>query len=694
MNPILRALPSPARVSVLLIVALFLIPATLMAQTDPVSEGAYFRERLLPDSVGYLRIPNLWDFFTAPKQNILHEIQSTEGHRQVADGLQQSLSKKLLPLLDPELKPLVALLLQSLDAPLEVQFLPPANLMGQPPNLLISTRLNHSSVEQFNAWLTNLQQMLPVMGITKPADDVGYGMLQVGPFPAYTHFDSGNGRLLLMVGAGITEEVFHQTQSSLPEAGDHAMHQLENKIDASHTGLFFWADVAKIISLLRPNFPPAMVEMGEAWGVTDMREIGLGWGTSEGKGRFTVAIDTPAKGMLDQLIPKIENALTLSASGDPKTVFVFSIPSWQTIETISNITMQLGMRDISQGLQVADQFLMGQLGLPLKAILDAFGPDLVAFQDELGEFLGIKIRDAAAFKQVLDALLAKYQLPLETREIAGRRMQHLAVPATMFQQILAQVAKDVDPRVLELIKTITSHIYWVEEDGYLVFAPVPQLLADRVRMLQRTPIGEWLEKHQKQGAYHSLLSFSSEAEDKPRRIYYRYLAVLSFLADLAGYELDMFQFPSANEVKLPPSGSYGFQLNIGERLLSLSLMFETNPLELFYDHSMAGLAGVGVVAAIAIPNFVSYRSKAACAKTQAEAQNVAMAVMEYFVDAGHSELPNPRDLRGLSPDLADSVELSGTPDQVKITVFARGGKCNKGRRYVLSIPEADGDGWQ
>ena len=45
-------------------------------------------------------------------------------------------------------------------------------------------------------------------------------------------------------------------------------------------------------------------------------------------------------------------------------------------------------------------------------------------------------------------------------------------------------------------------------------------------------------------------------------------------------------------------------------------------------------------------------------------------------------------------DLADSVELSGTPDQVKITVFARGGKCNKGRRYVLSIPEADGDGWQ
>ncbi len=45
---------------------------------------------------------------------------------------------------------------------------------------------------------------------------------------------------------------------------------------------------------------------------------------------------------------------------------------------------------------------------------------------------------------------------------------------------------------------------------------------------------------------------------------------------------------------------------------------------------MIVIAIIGILAAIAIPNFIAYRNKAFCTATQSDAESVAAAVGEYF----------------------------------------------------------------
>ena len=45
---------------------------------------------------------------------------------------------------------------------------------------------------------------------------------------------------------------------------------------------------------------------------------------------------------------------------------------------------------------------------------------------------------------------------------------------------------------------------------------------------------------------------------------------------------------------------------------------------------MIVIAIIGILAAIAIPNFISYRNKAFCSKAETDAQSVIAALSSYF----------------------------------------------------------------
>jgi prepilin-type N-terminal cleavage/methylation domain-containing protein len=45
---------------------------------------------------------------------------------------------------------------------------------------------------------------------------------------------------------------------------------------------------------------------------------------------------------------------------------------------------------------------------------------------------------------------------------------------------------------------------------------------------------------------------------------------------------------------------------------------------------MIVIAIIGILAAIAIPNFISYRNKAYCARVESDAQNIQAAIASYF----------------------------------------------------------------
>jgi prepilin-type N-terminal cleavage/methylation domain-containing protein len=54
---------------------------------------------------------------------------------------------------------------------------------------------------------------------------------------------------------------------------------------------------------------------------------------------------------------------------------------------------------------------------------------------------------------------------------------------------------------------------------------------------------------------------------------------------------------------------------------------------------MIVIAIIGILAAIAIPNFLTYRNKAYCSKAETDAQNIVAALSSYFADPNHTRIP-------------------------------------------------------
>jgi prepilin-type N-terminal cleavage/methylation domain-containing protein len=54
---------------------------------------------------------------------------------------------------------------------------------------------------------------------------------------------------------------------------------------------------------------------------------------------------------------------------------------------------------------------------------------------------------------------------------------------------------------------------------------------------------------------------------------------------------------------------------------------------------MIVIAIIGILAAIAIPNFISYRNKAYCSKAETDAQSVLAAIASYFAAPDRTRMP-------------------------------------------------------
>ena len=54
---------------------------------------------------------------------------------------------------------------------------------------------------------------------------------------------------------------------------------------------------------------------------------------------------------------------------------------------------------------------------------------------------------------------------------------------------------------------------------------------------------------------------------------------------------------------------------------------------------MIVIAIIGILAAIAIPNFIAYRNKAYCSQAESDAQNALAAVSSYFSEPDRTTLP-------------------------------------------------------
>ena len=113
---------------------------------------------------------------------------------------------------------------------------------------------------------------------------------------------------------------------------------------------------------------------------------------------------------------------------------------------------------------------------------------------------------------------------------------------------------------------------------------------------------------------------------------------------------------------------------------------------------MIVIAIIGILAAIAIPNFISYRDKAYCGYAENDAANTFAALSSYFSDPGHTAMPSVTVListEDLSLNSGNSATLTDNDTWYQVTVDDGSDRCPRGSTYYsyMGSDQAVG-GWQ
>lgn len=99
---------------------------------------------------------------------------------------------------------------------------------------------------------------------------------------------------------------------------------------------------------------------------------------------------------------------------------------------------------------------------------------------------------------------------------------------------------------------------------------------------------------------------------------------------------------------------------------------------------MIVIAIIGILAAVAIPNFIAYRDKAYCSAAEKDANSLAGAVAEYFAIPSHTTWSTvthsggPATTGGLRLSAMsgdNTATLGGTVDGITISVVDGSGRC-------------------
>jgi type IV pilus assembly protein PilA len=106
---------------------------------------------------------------------------------------------------------------------------------------------------------------------------------------------------------------------------------------------------------------------------------------------------------------------------------------------------------------------------------------------------------------------------------------------------------------------------------------------------------------------------------------------------------------------------------------------------------MIVIAIIGILAAIAIPNFIAYRNKSFCTKAESDANNIAADIADYFAVPTHTAIATA-DV-DFTPD-SNTFTIAATDPNVAVTITVTdvSGRCPTD--YTGANPiNSQGDGW-
>jgi Tfp pilus assembly major pilin PilA len=672
--------------------------AAVQRAQDELSQPAWLRNHLPNSTVAYLRIPSPWDMLGAvPNGRPLDAAMASEQHLKAVASLREAIAKDKV-LADAGITPYLLPLLGDLRSPVEVALIDPVGFMSPGSHALISMRIAQKNVAELNARFGMLEAS--GLKLAAPLDDKGDGKLASGPL---LHFDAASGRLFVFGGkdeiqpaqfANVLDEL-QKTKNDSATAKAIAAQEL--KIDQSGQGLFGWFGLRGVGGLAASSIPTdtAGTLPGDLTAKTE--SIAFGAGTVEGHGRLQFIVHAPQARVLSYLAPRQFKA-DFKTAGQPRWVMNLAVPSAEQADLIEhNLSLDFGA-DKATAVRKASADMRQKLGFGMGDLSKWFGPELVVFQDEAGTYTAVRSNDRKAFYAALPELSKRMHGSYATQSLDGMTIHALTLTTP---DTTAPDDKLSGGALKALMARLGTHLYWVEDGDYLIFAQLPQMLADRHAANLDTNIGTWLASQAWQGQQ-NLLAFTTVTRDAQRNAYYTYLQLLQALNDLSGQQgTDLMALPAAYSFKLPSQGVLGASLGASTDDLSLSITYEQQPLEaLGSGGSMATVAVMAVGAAIAIPAYQDYtvRSQANEGLTLAEAAKVALSSYRqskgrWPKDNAQAGLDAPADISGIYVDRV-TVKPEGVIDVHFGPSLPHGANARLGDKSFTLIPERNpDDGW-
>ena len=120
---------------------------------------------------------------------------------------------------------------------------------------------------------------------------------------------------------------------------------------------------------------------------------------------------------------------------------------------------------------------------------------------------------------------------------------------------------------------------------------------------------------------------------------------------------------------------------------------------------MIVIAIIGILAAIAIPNFISYRNKAFCSRTESDGTAIQAAISSYFSEPNNTTVSDTTlnasaDRPALNPSNSFTLAtVAPTNSAYKITVNDGSNRCPRGnstnpKLYVTYFGTSAAGGWR
>jgi Tfp pilus assembly major pilin PilA len=652
-----------------------------------VAAPAWLAERLPDDAIAYLRIPSPWGLVAAPDGRALDPLLASAAHVKAIDAIKTAFAN------DPTIartgwQPLVRFFLDDLASPLEVAALGMNKVASPATNALITFKVRYTNVDELNKAVTALAT-IPSVQLQATFDANGDAQLNVGGKPAFAHFDAADQRVMVLAGMSANAtELADQIKKLTPHA--HAMRASESRIDQSGQGFFLWLSIES----LRPMASMALSAPDKKFAndiVTQTRSVALGWGTVNGKGRVSLLLDAPGAKLL-RYLPRSAKQTTVASSGEPHWVVALSLP---TAEEFAQIQQAVGDdfgAQAAQSMTDALDKIKDYLGFDAKDLLAALGPELATVGDDAGTYTAVRLRDAVKFNALIDQLVAKFRLPYQTRDVAGIKIHYLTVPS------FGASSPNDQNTFLNLFLRLNRHYYWIESDGNLLFADIPQTLIDYHTAKSHQPVGAWLTQRQGLDDKQSLLSLSTRTQNTQRALYSVYLQGLQALADISGAQIDLFAMPTPDQIALPRDGALGMQVHASNDDAGIDFVFEQSPFEVLTSSngSMASVAVIAIVAAVALPAYQDYTVRAQVSEGLVLSDAVKVAVAEYY--ASNGKLPRDLAAAGLPASINGKYTQSVRLDNGAI-VITFGGAANAGivGKTLRLVPYVDANAalrWQ